>query len=180
MNKLSLGLVSILLFGGVAAAQMNTGVPDINQMKAMQQQAEEAFWKKVDASTGWGAWLINVYKPYSDKMSEALMTTVMPTTQIDPTGLSPQELIKKVNEGHADYVKAIQNITPPEELKAYHARVIELYVAMSENVPSNHQEALEIEAKTNKLGDAVTQELGDVLTRQGVPQVIIAEFTKTP
>lgn len=169
MHRLLSSLVVAVLLCGIASAQENSLVLDT-------KKAAEAFWKKVDTTTQWGQWMVNVYKPYSDRMSDVMLGAI---SQIDPTGLSPEELLNKVKARYEEEYKSIQNIAPPEELKAYHAKILELFAATSKSFPTNPQQAVESQAMTKKLGDEAIQELVTVLTSQGVPQDIIAEFTKT-
>ena len=171
MHKLLSFLVISVMSSGVVFAQVNTDALSASR---------EAFWKQIDTTTEWGSWLVIEVKPYLDKMSEAMVTTTLPTTQIDVTGLSPEEILKKVNAGFVDYYKAMQNIIPPTELKAYHTKILEFYAEVTKVIPANHQQALQSDAIMKKLVDEATQDLAQVFIRHGVPQDIIAEFTKIP
>jgi len=141
-------------------------------------QVDDTFWKeKVDTSTDWGKWLTSL-KPYWDKFGEATTEMSLSATHINPIGLTPQEMLVKVNAGYVVYYKAIQKITPPEELKNYHAIILNEFAEIAQKVPTNQQQAQQIEAIIEKSNNEATKELVQVFIHHGVPQNIIDEFTK--
>jgi hypothetical protein len=172
MPKLFIFLVAGMLACGAAFAQGGAGALDANP-------AAEAFYNKIDTTTEWGQWLVGVFKPYADKMAAEALTTILPATQIDPAGLSQEELLKKVSAGYAEYHKAIQRITPPEELRAYHMKITDVYAEISKNLPAGPEQALELEVKLKILYDEAVQEIIRVLKSHGVPEDVIAEFAQT-
>lgn len=165
-------LAAGIMAGGAAFAQGGPGVPDANL-------AAEAFYNKIDTTTEWGKWMVGVFKPYADKLTAEALVTIFPVTQIDPTGLSREELMKKVTAGYADYYNALQKITPPEELKAYHSKISELYVVISKNIPMTPEQSLDMEITIKKLYEEAMQEIVNVLKSRGVPPDVIEEFTET-
>jgi len=163
MYKLLFSLLLIVTLGGpVFAQEMNIELIE-----------ESDFWSQdVDTTTIWGKWLVETVKPYWDELSEGMENYILPTTEIDITGLSPEEIIKQVNLGYVDYYKAIQEITPPPELKKYHEIIVEVY-AVTSNMIAFHPEKNEL---LNKLSSEANQELSRVFSRHGVPQNIIDVF----
>lgn len=174
MPKLFIFLVAGMLASGAAFAQGGSGALD-----STPAAEAEAFYNRIDTTTEWGQWLVGVFKPYADKMAAEALTTILPATQIDPAGLSREELMRKVTAGYAEYHKAIQRITPPEELKAYHMKIMDVYAEISKNLPANPEQALDLEVTIKKLYDEAMREIENVLKTRGVPPEVIEEFTKT-
>ncbi len=163
------------VLAGASFAQESVG--SIETIRAQAAEAETAFWKKVDASTDWGKWLVEV-KPYWDKISEATMVAAASAAGFDPTGMSEQAAAAKGNEIALVFYKALQGITPPEELKVYHAKIMATYAELTKSVPADHEQLLQKEEATKKLSNDAVQELAQVLSRHQVPQDIIEEFMK--
>ena len=152
----------VVIMGGIAFAQGTSVEPS----------KEQIFWEQIDITSEWGKWFKSTIKPYFEKMSEVATTYIFPAIEIDITGLSPDEIMKKVNAGYVDYYKAIQSIIPSLELKAYHSKIVELFAETTKTGPMRNEELI------NKLGAEANQELVQVFTQHGVPQKIIDEFTK--
>lgn len=154
----------IMLTGGISFAQETKVEPNKQQV----------FWEQnIDTSTEWGKWLTATYKPYLEKLQEALAKFILPLTKLDMTGLSADEIKKKNEAAQSDYYKAIQDITPPPELKAYHSKMLEIFAEKIKTTVPN-------EELINKLIEEDYQELMRVFMQHGVPQETIDMFGKRP
>jgi len=158
MKRILCSFIIVLILCGVSSAQ-----------ESMDERLQ-AFWEqKVDTTTAWGQWLTATYKPYI----EALFEAIQPLRKLDLKGLSPDEIKKKTNEAQVEYYKALQDITPPDELKAYHMKMLELIGELSKGKLST-----EIPEFTDNLTEEMKRELEQVFLRHGVPQEIIDELDK--
>ncbi|MCK5014612.1 MAG: hypothetical protein KAS66_12400 [Candidatus Omnitrophica bacterium] len=167
MRRLMLVLFLAVMLGGMAFAQ---GVD-------IESKNEVDFWEQnVDATTEWGEWLNETVKLYLEKLSETAETYISPITEADITELSPDEIMEKVTANYVDYYKAIQDITPPLDLKVYHSKIVELFAETVKNIkgPIKNEELI------SKLGAEAAQEMERVLNQHGVPQKIIDEFVNYP
>ena len=158
MKRILCSFIIVLILCGVSSAQ-----------ESMDERLQ-AFWEQeVDTTTAWGQWLTATYKPYI----EALFEAIQPLRKLDLKGLSPDEIKKKTNEAQVEYYKALQDITPPDELKAYHMKMLELIGELSKGKLST-----EIPEFTDNLTEEMKRELEQVFLRHGVPQEIIDELDK--
>lgn len=156
MKKILFSFIIVLLLCGVSLAQAPMG------------QRWQAFWEQeVDATTDWGQWLTVVYKPYLEELFEALQ----PLRSLDLTGLSADEMKKKTNDVSIAYYKALQAMTAPDELKAYHLKMLEVFGELTKEKKST-----EMFEYTDQLKAEMAQELASIFLRHGVPQKIIDEL----
>jgi hypothetical protein len=167
MKQLVFLLSVMIMTGGISSAQ-ETRV-ESNQL--------QVFWEQnIDTTTEWGKWLTATYKPYLEKQQEALARYLLPLTKLNMTDmpeLSADEIQKKTNQAQSDYYKAIQSITPPPELRAYHSKMLEIFAEKIKATPPK-------EELIDKLLVETSQELVQVFMQHGVPQKIIDKFTKKP
>jgi hypothetical protein len=124
-----------------------------------------------DSATEWGKWLYGT-KPYWDRMVEGAEIHLKPMISNDMAGASEEEFAKKVNAGYRAYYKAIQNISPPSDLAAYHSKIVELFAQMAKG----DVQTLENDETIKRLGAEAMQELRRVFEQHGVPQATIDEF----
>jgi hypothetical protein len=156
---LVMALVFSLMLSGVVLAQVSQ-----DELTAKK----EAYWKTIDTTTSWGKWLSTEFRPYQDKVSQAMQVLLAPGNGNAQEG--------RLRSGRC--FEALQKIAPPAELKKFHAKQLALYAFVSKNIPANTQEAIRQGAVIKKLNEESSQELANVLARHGVPQGVIDGFTK--
>jgi len=166
MKKLLILFILLVVTNGVAHAQGLSG--DV--------QEDQIFWtQEVDASQEWGLWLKEVYRPYSDELSRAILKIISSTINIDPTGKTNEELLEEVNAAYSRSLKSMEMIKPPAELKVYHSKVVELYRQTINADPDKASEnALVIKQLTREADQAITK----AFQLHGVSQKIIDRFTQ--
>jgi hypothetical protein len=172
MLRVLASLVIAVMLCSVACSQESAGALAV-------RQSEEAFWTSIDAGTEGGKWLIEVFKPYADQLTQAVITTQLSEKRADQTGLSEEEIAKNVKAGNEEYSAALQDITPPEELKAYHAKIREVYAEIAK-LPPYDQQTPESTAAITKLGLEARDEIVRVFALHNVPKEVVDQFANLP
>jgi len=173
MRRLLFSLIVIMISGNIFAQ-----TPDASRIDKIFS-SKEAFWEtKVDTTTNWGKWLMST-KPYWDKIMEAEKKDAKAMINISPTSsTSPDDYFKRSSAVMEDNLKAMQDITPPEELKALHALMVE-ECALTATMPTmGSDKQHQVMKEVDKLSDEVNKEQNKVFKQHGVPQNIIDGFLK--
>ncbi len=163
MKKILFFIFLIAICGNVLAQGANTD----------PFQSQTSFWAQdVDVSTTWGQWLANTIKPYFDHITEILKT--QKNIKFDPN-ISTNELLEKAKEGQTNVYKALRDLTPPEDLKAYHSSLVKQYKEITKPTP---QQLFDMGAMNmaSKLSGECDQEITKVFKQHGVPQETIDKF----
>ncbi len=142
----------------------------------VEKLKDRTFWtQEVDFREEWGIWLKEYYKPYADDMTLAMLKIVASTADIDFTGKTSAEILEEVNAAYTKSLRSMEMIKHPPELKAYHAKVVELYKqAIKADPKDKEQNAIEIERLTQEADEAMTR----ALRLHGVPQGVINYINK--
>lgn len=152
--------------GGAVRAQETAG-------KVAQDQI---FWsQQVDRSQTWGRWLLEVYKPYSDELSRAILKIASSAAGINPEGKSSEALLAEVNAALNNSLIAMEMIKPPAELKIYHSKVIQLY---KETINADPKEKEKTAVIVNQLSREADREMKKALELHGVPERVIYNFIR--
>ena len=193
MKKLYIVLISLIFTSAAAYAQGLSSSPqglsdysqetsddvqessDDSQSLSSESAEDRIFWsQEVDSNQDWGLWLKEVYRPYSDELSLAILKIVSSTIDIDPTGKSSVELLEAVNEAYNNSLRSMEAIKAPAELKKYHEKVVELYRHTINSDPKKKSEnAIVIKQLSLEADQAITK----AFKLRGVSQKIIDRFT---
>lgn len=145
------------------------------QESASSTRKDQTFWsQEVDINQEWGLWLKEVYRPYSDELSMAILKIVSATIDIDPTGKSNAELLEEVNEAYSNSLRSMEAIKAPAELKKYHEKVVELYKHTINSDPKKKSENAVVRKQLSREAD---QAITKAFQLHGVSQKIIDRFT---
>lgn len=148
---------------------------DDAQESASDTRENQTFWsQEVDVNQEWGLWLKEVYRPYSDELSLAILKIVSSTINIDPTGKSNAELLEEVNEAYSNSLRSMEAIKAPAELKKYHEKVVELYKHTINSDPRKKSENALVRKQLSLEAD---QAITKAFQLHGVSQKIIDRFT---
>ena len=164
------------LSSGPQGLSDDTGESPDDAKELLNESAEDRiFWsQEVDSNQDWGLWLKEVYRPYSDELSLAILKIVSSTIDIDPTGKSSVELLEAVNEAYNNSLRSMEAIRAPAELKKYHEKIVELYRHTINSDPKKKSEnALVIKQLSLEADQAITK----AFKLRGVSQKIIDRFT---
>jgi len=178
-------LICWAMTGGVAHAQ---GLPTEEDEEVSTEEAEgvstdeeeeplteklddQTFWAhEVDAKEEWGLWLKEVYKPYADEMTVAMLKIVASTADIDYKGKTSEEILEEVNAAYDKSLRSMETVKAPAEFKAYHTKVVRLYRQTIEADPKDKkQNAIERAKLSAEVDEAMTK----ALKLHGVPQRVI-------
>jgi hypothetical protein len=133
--------------------------------KALQHTMQR-FWASVDPSTEGGEWLITVFKPYWDQLTEGMLSTFMSSRYL--SGGSGKERAENMMAGYRKFYLELKRIKPPEELEAYHDKTLEEY-AMSAKLDVRKPGAVEELGRIDKVGAEARSMLYEIFKRHNVP-----------
>jgi len=167
MKKIFILLIWCAMTSGIVQAQ---GLSLEEDPEVLTEEAEELgeeklgdtiFWTQdVNAKEEWGIWLKEMYKPYSDKLTIAMLKIVASTAEVDMTGKSSEEILEEVNAAYSESLKDMEKIKPPAELREYHSKIIELYRQTIEADPNDaKRNALVVEQLSKEADQAMTKAL---------------------
>ncbi|MEI8012920.1 MAG: hypothetical protein WCI27_10670 [Candidatus Omnitrophota bacterium] len=177
MKKIIFFLIALLISGNVFAQVLNSHQLPIDTWRS----SYASFWNnKVNKTATWGKWLMST-KPYWDNIfdvqmkSSSSMVTVIELFKPSATEDNAKKMDTAMRAVNKDFYQTMQGISPPEELKALHAIMLEESLLMT---IFNGQDKGQVEAKMEGLVVKFQKEQDRVFKQHGVPQRIIDGFLK--
>ena len=163
-------LLILFVFLGLTSAGAHAQELSTNAME------DQTFWsQEVDVNAHWGLWLRDVYRPYADKLSVAILKIVSSTINIDSTGKSSEELLEEINVAYNNSLRSMELIKAPAELKEYHSKIVELY---RHTINSDPKEVSKNAIIRKQLSLEADQAITKAFQLHGVSQKIIDRFTE--
>lgn len=161
-------ILTLLVFLGLAS-----GV-NASEELTIQQRDELKFWEqKVNVTTEWGQWMVDVLRPYSENFTGALMAAERTQVETGRLAKTAEELIEQVNAIAVNQYTAVESVTPPDEFEAYHAKVLELYKLKTK---TDRKEKTDNAKLISQLADEANEMFAQICQSHDVPQKIIDHF----